>query len=151
MVQHLLNQRELSDLEKIFTQLDKNGNGSLSRDELLDGYRRVYGYNFNEEEVNALLEMADTDGSGEIDYSEWLMTAVSREKLISQEKLESVFMMLDKDNSNSISVEELKSLLGIARAVEQEIFAHAIAQVDKSGRGEVTFAEFKLLMEKLFS
>jgi len=33
----------------------------------------------------------DADGSGEIDYSEWLMTAVSKEKLLAKDKLEQAF------------------------------------------------------------
>ena len=35
----------------------------------------------------------DADGSGEIDYSEWLTTAISKERLLSQDKLEQVFAL----------------------------------------------------------
>jgi hypothetical protein len=31
--------------------LDKNKNGSLSKDELLEGYRKIHGDKFNEDEV----------------------------------------------------------------------------------------------------
>lgn len=62
--------------------------------------------------------MADSDGSGEINYSEWLMTVVSREKLLSYEKMEKIFKMFDKDKSQTISIEELKCMLGIARPLD---------------------------------
>ena len=43
--------------------------------------------------------MADSDNSGEINYSEWLLTAIDREKLLSTQKLEGAFKMFDKDSS----------------------------------------------------
>lgn len=147
MVQHLLNQKDLEELESVFNQLDKNGNGSLSKEELIDGYRKIYGEKFNEKEVEALIDMADSDGSGEINYSEWLMTVVSREKLLSQEKMESVFRIFDKDKSETISVEELKCVLGIARPIDQEIITKTLQEVDREGKGEITFSEFRHLME----
>jgi Ca2+-binding EF-hand superfamily protein len=38
----------------------------------------IYGDNFNESEVDALLNMADENDDGVISYSEWLMTAIDR-------------------------------------------------------------------------
>ena len=64
--------------------------------------------------------MADADGSGEINYSEWLMTVVSREKLMTQEKLESIFKLFDKDKSSSISVNEIEEMIGVAREMDRE-------------------------------
>ncbi len=54
----------------------------------MEAYKTIKGINFNEEEVDELIRKVDADNSGEIDYSEWMMTAVSREKLLSTEKLE---------------------------------------------------------------
>lgn len=39
--------------------MDTSGDGVLSREELLHGYRKYYGADFNEKEVEALIEMAD--------------------------------------------------------------------------------------------
>ena len=54
------------------------------------------------------MKIADIDGSGEIDYSEWLVATLNRKNLISEEKLRTAFSYFDKDNSGSISIEELK-------------------------------------------
>lgn len=56
------------DLQKAFKALDKNSDGKLSRDELIDGYRKIYG-ELAEEEVDKILAKVDSNGSGEIDYS----------------------------------------------------------------------------------
>ena len=112
LVQHFTSVNETIELERVFKQLDSSGDGLLSRDELLEGYRLLYGSDFNEQEVDALMEMADANGDGKLSYSEWMMTAVSRDKFLSAEKLEGVFSELDADGDKMISLAELTILLG---------------------------------------
>ena len=71
-----------------------------------------------EEEVDRILSIADADGSGEINYTEWLMTVVSREKIMTQEKVEQIFRLFDKDKSSTISVSEIEEMIGVAREVD---------------------------------
>ena len=61
-----------------------------------------------------IIKRIDYDKNGEINYSEWLMTVVSREKIMSQEKLESIFKLFDKDKSSTISVSEIEEMIGVA-------------------------------------
>ena len=49
-----------------------------------------------EKEVNAIMESVDTDGSGSIEYSEFVIATVNRKKLLSNENLEHAFAMFDK-------------------------------------------------------
>ena len=91
MIQHFMTQTEAQELEDAFNALDKDGSGTLDRDELIQGYREIYGDNFNEEEVDALINMADENGDGVISYSEWLMTSMNRQKILTQDKLEAAF------------------------------------------------------------
>lgn len=56
------------DLQKAFKALDVNSDGKLSRDELIEGYKKIYG-ELAESEVDKILARVDTNGSGEIDYS----------------------------------------------------------------------------------
>jgi Ca2+-binding EF-hand superfamily protein len=39
--------------------MDTSGDGVLSKEELVHGYQKFYGADFNEKEVEALFEMAD--------------------------------------------------------------------------------------------
>jgi len=91
MIQHFMSQKEAQELEDAFNLLDKDGSGSLDKEELIEGYRMIYGDNFNESEVDALLNMADENEDGCISYSEWLMTAVNRQKILTHDKLEAAF------------------------------------------------------------
>ena len=68
---------------------------------------------------------ADIDGSGYIDYSgnyfilEFLAAAQMIQNLLSKEKVELAFNMLDSDKSGSISLDELKNAFG-KRNVEHD-------------------------------
>ena len=52
------------------------------------------------------------DGSGLIDYSEWVVATIDKKKLLTNEKLQAAFNIIDKDAGGSISIEELKIVLG---------------------------------------
>lgn len=97
---------------------------------MIVGYRKIYG-DFAEEEVERILRIADIDGSGEIDYSEWLVATVNRKSLVSEEKLRTAFSFFDKDGSGSISTDELKEVLGVKkRLVDEHVWNQLIKEVD---------------------
>ncbi len=62
-----LSENEISDLGKLFRQLDKNGDGVLTVDEIRDGLSGVGTETY--EEVKKIISSIDTDGSGKIDYT----------------------------------------------------------------------------------
>lgn len=133
-----------------FNEVDKNGNGTLSKDEIMEAYKKIKGLDFNEKEVEELIRNVDADGSGEIDYSEWLMTAVSKEKLLSKEKLEQAFNLFDKNGDKSVSYDEVVVMLEAIKQIDNEAVERALKEIDNKGRGSLTFKEFKALIESLF-
>lgn len=75
----LMSQTELNKLTAQFKQFDKNGNGTLSREELIDAYVQTRGINFNLKDIDVLIKQIDLDGSGDISYSEWISVAMGSE------------------------------------------------------------------------
>ena len=71
MIQHFMTQTEAQELEDAFNVLDKDGSGTLDREELIEGYRAIYGDNFNEDEVDALINMADENEDGKLTHDEY--------------------------------------------------------------------------------
>lgn len=68
---HSLLQREET-LRVAFRRLDINGDGKLSRQELLDGFKGTGSTGFTPEEIDAFLQRYDKDHSGAIDYDEFV-------------------------------------------------------------------------------
>jgi calcium-dependent protein kinase len=151
MIQHFMSQKEAQELEDAFNQLDKDGSGALSKDELIEGYRMIYGDNFNESEVDALLNMADENEDGVISYSEWLMTAMNRQKILTHEKLEAAFQGFDIDHSNTVSFSEIKNFLFGSKTFDEQYLMEVMSRVDADHDGDITLEQFKTLMFELLS
>lgn len=88
--------KEKNDLKEIFTTLDKNGDGVLTPEELLEGYKKFYK---SEEkaiaEVKYLMESADADNNGMIDYSEFLVAMANKKSILSKENVKRAFDLFD--------------------------------------------------------
>ena len=58
--------------------MDMDGNGKLSKEEILRGWKVFSGTNISLAEVDAMFENIDFDGNGQIDYSEFTLATLSR-------------------------------------------------------------------------
>lgn len=65
-----------------------------------------------EKEAKHIFEKLDFNNNGTIDYSEFLITHLDPAKVINEERLREVFDMFDYDKSGSITVDEIKKMLG---------------------------------------
>lgn len=145
----LISKSEKEKLGSIFKKLDKNGDGKLSRDEILDGYEEHFGKFLDEGELDQLFNDVDTDKSGFIDYSEFIVASMSSKKNLSEEKLTAAFKMFDSDGSGTISKEELSKVLSSSNQISDETIETILAEVDKDNSGEIEYNEFAELMGKL--
>jgi calcium-dependent protein kinase len=57
--------------------------------------------------------------------------------------------MYDKDGSGSISVDEIKDIIGVGKKIPPEIWNQVVQEVDANGDGEVSLDEFKVMMRRL--
>lgn len=69
---------------KQFKAIDANGDGTLSREELMQCYTKNHGEAKATEMVNEIMRQVDTNESGKIDFTEFLVAAATKEKLVSQ-------------------------------------------------------------------
>jgi calcium-dependent protein kinase len=107
----LLSKNEKDNLARVFKAFDKNGDGKLSMEEVKEGYIEHYGKVMSDEEVENMFNAVDTDRSGFIDYSEFVVAAMNERQLTSNDKLQAAFKMFDKDGSGIISADEIKEVL----------------------------------------
>ena len=115
------------------------------------GYLEHYGKVMSDQEVEDMFNAVDTDKSGFIDYTEFVVAATSQSNLTSQEKLHAAFKMFDKDNSGMISADEIREVLcfGGKDQLSVEAVDAIIKQVDENGDGDIEFSEFVTMMTGL--
>ena len=98
-------------MARVFRTFDKNGDGKLDMDEVKTGYIDHYGKILSDEDVEKMFNAVDTDRSGYIDYSEFVVAAMNERQLTSNDKLQAAFKMFDKDGSGIISADEIRDVL----------------------------------------
>jgi calcium-dependent protein kinase len=137
----------------MFQKLDKNKDGQLDRNELIEGFREIYGQ-VVEAEVDEIMALADLNGNGEIDFSEWLVATSKRQDIVNSKMLGQAFRYFDIDGSGKISLEELKAAMGGSglqanEDLDPEVWEDIMAEADDNGDGEIDFEEFCNMMKKL--
>ncbi|CAG9325473.1 unnamed protein product [Blepharisma stoltei] len=141
IVTQLTSNNDTKEAREMFRALDTNGDGKLSREELIRGYVKPGG--ITEEDVDRIMREVDTDLNGYIDYTEFLKAAVDQQKYASQSNLKIAFEMFDRDGSGKISALELKEMLQGENATNNELWNELIKTVDQNGDGEIDLKEFE--------
>lgn len=132
VINNLTTKEEKKALEDAFSALDLNSDGKLSKDELIQGYRKTMNAIQAEEEVNRIMEQVDLDKSGFLEYSEFVMATVNKKKAFSVERLENAFNMFDKDRSGKISLDEVKNMFGRTKKINEKIWDDFMKENDEN-------------------
>jgi len=144
-----LSEFEIMDLRKVFLALDKNGDGTITLDELKEGLSKLPDLKANE--IQQIMNSIDTDKSGKIDYTEFLAATMETNLYLKEEKLFMAFKMFDKDGNGKISAQELKEVLGNAELYsekDEKAWDDLIKEADLNGDGEIDYNEFLTMMNK---
>ena len=110
-----LSETEIHDLKELFKELDTDGNGVLTVEEIKKGLQKKQqdgGSTILTEEIMKTFDSVDTDKSGKIDYTEFLAVTMEKKLYLKEEKLYAAFKLFDKNGDGCISAEELKKVLG---------------------------------------
>mmetsp|Transcript_64545 Transcript_64545/g.163579 ORF Transcript_64545/g.163579 Transcript_64545/m.163579 type:complete len:505 (+) Transcript_64545:102-1616(+) len=144
-----LNEDQIKSLREVFMALDGNGDGLLTAAEMKDGLAKA-GLKEIPVDLQQILEDVDSDGSGVIDYTEFLAATLDKRAYQQEDVCWSAFRLFDKNGDGKISPQELKQVLE-NDAVEEIAGAKAIAElmkeIDGNGDGVIDFQEFMQMMK----
>ena len=141
----VISSQETRKLRELFKSLDTNGDGKLSKEELLNGFNKE-GEN-QLEFITYIMNRVDTDRNGYIDLDEFLVAAVNQNTLFSRENMKKAFDMFDLDGSGKISYEELQTVLGVGNNSGKSIWLEIINKAHKVITEEINFQEFCEIIE----
>lgn len=151
LVHHASSNEMVKDLRKIFKEIDENGDGTLSYDEIKNGFKKYYkDEDIAEKELETLIKNMDQDNNKCIEYEEFLRATVDLEILLSNENLKLAFNSFDTLRVGKLSFNDIKKILGVIESDNDNVLIKTILmEIDKNGDGEISFEEFKELMVKV--
>ncbi|PKI76590.1 hypothetical protein CRG98_003049 [Punica granatum] len=120
--------------------IDTDNSGQITFEELKAGLKR-------ESEIYDLMQAADVDNSGTIDYGEFIAAMLHLNKIEREDHLFAAFSYFDKDGSGYITPDELQQAceeFGIEDARLEEM----IQEVDQDNDGRIDYNEFVAMMQK---
>merc|ERR1712066_867921 len=135
---------ELDSFKETFMMFDKDGDGSVSTKEL-GAVMRSLGNNPTEEELEDMIDDADRDGSGSVDFQEFVELMVKREaEKETIDDLKQVFRVFDKDGNGYVSTSEIKFVLNsVGLHFSDEEIVEMVQEADIDGDQHVSFDEFR--------
>lgn len=134
---------EIAGLKQMFVCMDTDNSGTITVDELRQGMKRM-GTKIPDSELRAIMNAADVDQNGAIDYEEFLTATIHMNKLNKEEVLLQAFEHFDADKSGFITKDEL--VLALHQQGDVGNIDAILAEVDKDNDGRIDYEEFSAMM-----
>ena len=152
LVHHFSQHKDVVNSCKLFNQIDKNGDGKITKDELYKGVVEKYKSDTLEKDIDIIYSNLDMDNNGYIGYEEFVRAAVSKNIFTYDHSLRVAFRYFDKDNSGEITFNEIKELFSQSIADKTKVhqtLQNIIKEVDVNNDGKINFNEFSKVMKKV--
>lgn len=143
-----LSPEQIAEFEEAFKLFDKDGDGKITTKEL-GTIMRSLGQNPTEAHLREMIAEVDQDGSGTIDFDEFLALMASKMKDIdTEQEVREAFAVFDKNNDGKISADELRAvMLKLGERLTDEEIDEMIREADADGDGYIDYQEFSNLLQ----
>jgi len=151
IARHSTSRVEQDRLRDIFLQLDLNQDGTVTADELKQGLVKA---GISDQLMSQIAQVVDIDGSGAIDYTEFLAAAMDRRKMLEESACWSAFTHFDKNNDKFIERSELEEvlkspLLGDAWDMQTRDLDEIMQKLDTNKDDRISYSEFKNALKNM--
>lgn len=141
-----LNEEQLAELKEIFRSFDRNNDGSLTQLEL-GSLLRSLGLKPSSDDLETLIQKADTNNNGLVEFSEFVALAAPEllhsQSPYSEDQLKQLFKFFDSDGDGYITAAELAhSMAKLGHTLTAEELTEMITEADTDGDGRISFQEF---------
>ena len=153
-----LKEAKIKEMQAEFLNLDADGDGNITVEELGNVLRSMMGkLKVSEEDIAKVLKEVDSDGDGTIDLKEYFSNMensnsknIIHRALVQRSKARKAFEKFDKDGSGYITTDELlevfEELMGGPVTIQQ--FENLMQECNKNNEGKINYEEFVVLMTK---
>ena len=109
VIAHKSTASEIGWLRNNFSQFDLLQNGEISMEEFTAALSELYDY--SEEEIQALFNGMDIDGTGSVHYTEFLAATIESHGTIDESRIADAFDRIDCDDSGYITIQNCEFIL----------------------------------------
>ncbi|CAN6281862.1 unnamed protein product [Urochloa humidicola] len=142
-----LSVEEVEVIRDMFALMDVDGDGRVTLQELKAGLKKV-GSKLAEPEMELLMEAADVNGNGYLDYGEFVAITIHLQRLSNDAHLRTAFLFFDKDSSGYIERAELADALADESGhTDEAALNNVLREVDTDKDGRISFDEFVAMMK----
>ncbi|CAD8062104.1 unnamed protein product [Paramecium sonneborni] len=132
-----------------FKSLDKNGDGVLCEEEILQGMAMVnISLIQSQSMIKEIMSQMDTNASGKIDFTEFITASVLQEKRLLKDHLRAAFQLFDIDGNGTISRSEIQEIFGGIQ-IDNNAWQEILISCDDNKDGLIEENEFIALLENL--
>ena len=157
LVHNSIQLNQAHDAVKLFNQIDKNGDGKISKDELFNGlqsYKKDISFEELKKQVDIIFNNIDSDHNGYLEYEEFVRAAIDKDHFLSVNFLQFAFNYFDKDHDGEITLEEVKNKFFLNDKNKNSLKAQdqlqkSFNEIDINGDGKLSFEEFAKMMENI--
>lgn len=137
-------------LKRAFDSFDQEKRGAISTD-IVATILKMMGQTVNRQILKQVIEEVDVDGSGELEFNEFVLLAT---KFMNEEdeedmkkELKEAFRLYDKNGEGFIPTEVLREILKeLDDKLTDEELDGMVEEIDADGSGTVDFDEFMDMM-----
>jgi calcium-dependent protein kinase len=155
MIAHFVEDEKVEDLHKMFETLDENNDGTLTIVEIKNSLEKLECAELVND-MTELMKSLDNDGSGKVDYREFIAATMNKKVALTHDYVWQVFKQFDTDHTGSINKDNLATILtsgsvtkftqvvGLAKQEIEEL----MTKYDKDQNGVIDFDEFMTLLQE---
>ena len=140
--------QEIKKLKDEFDKIDENKDGEISKEELIKCLETIYPTPEAVKKTNEIFAEIDFNNDNSISFSEFLTVNMKKEKLLNEDMLIKAFKLFDLDGNGYITIHELKETMPLQITNNQQ-WIDLVKEVDQNGDCQISFSEFKEMMEKM--
>ena len=149
VISRQLSDEDTRELQDIFRALDADNDGMLSLHDLKEGLA-LWGVPEDIPDLELIMDGLDLDGTGYVDYTEFLAAAVDKERFLNKDICMCAFNIFDSDGDGKITNGDLRTVLdkgSLARDVAGRRDA-LVKDVARNGDGTIDFEDFMAMLTK---
>lgn len=147
-VAHEVKEEEVVKLQQTFKAIDKDGNGSLSMQEMKDAFTALP--SVDEQELTRLFAEIDVNNDNRIDYDEFIAAAMTQRLDVSEQAAWVAFKAFDLNNNGFVSLQELREVLEQNGVPVGTSSCESMDQYQKylNDEGEISFEDFRRMLKE---